>query len=88
MQRLHQCVLITSVIMGSWLGMQAVHELGHVIGAYATGGKVARVVLYPLTISRTELSENPHPLLVVWAWRPQHCACAAALCCVSSPVFA
>src|ERR1700757_3149752 len=47
--------------------MQAVHESGHVIGAWATGGRVARVVLNPLTISRTDLAENPHPLFVVWA---------------------
>jgi hypothetical protein len=46
--------------------MQAVHELGHVLGAWATGGRVARVVLHPLTISRTDLAENPHPLVVAW----------------------
>jgi len=65
--RLHQVVLIVSTILGSWLGMQDVHELGHVIGAWLTGGCVAKVVLHPLTISRTELAENPRPLLVVWA---------------------
>lgn len=29
MNRLHQVMLIVSTIAGSWLGMQAVHELGH-----------------------------------------------------------
>jgi len=47
--------------------MQQVHELGHVLGAAATGGRVERVVLHPLTTSRTDLSENPEPLVVVWA---------------------
>ncbi len=47
--------------------MQAVHEFGHVLGAWWTGGRVARVVLHPLTISRTDLADNPHPLVVVWA---------------------
>src|SRR3954451_22380263 len=47
--------------------MQAVHEFGHVLGAWLTGGRVARVVLHPLTISRTDLAENPAPLAVVWA---------------------
>jgi hypothetical protein len=47
--------------------MQAVHEFGHVLGAWCTGGKGAKVVLHPLTISRTELTRNPHPLWVVWA---------------------
>src|SRR5262245_48841865 len=47
--------------------MQAVHEAGHVLAALATGGRVARVVLHPLTISRTDLAHNPTPLTVVWA---------------------
>jgi hypothetical protein len=64
--RLHQGVLIVSAVLGSWLGMQAVHESGHVLGAYLTGGRISQVVLYPLTISRTDLSYNPCPLVVVW----------------------
>jgi hypothetical protein len=48
----------------SWLLMQAVHESGHVLGARLGGGTVAQVVLHPLTISRTDLAANPHPLLV------------------------
>jgi hypothetical protein len=65
--RLHRAILIGSTVLGSWLGMQAAHEAGHVLGAWATGGKVERVVLNPLTISRTDLDFNPHPLAVVWA---------------------
>jgi len=65
--RLAQAVLIVSTLVGSWLGMQDIHELGHVLGAWATGGHVERVVLHPLTISRTDLGDNPRPLLVVWA---------------------
>jgi hypothetical protein len=65
--RLHQALLILSTFLGSWLGMQAVHESGHVLGAWLTGGRVARVVLHPLTISRTDLAHNPSPLAVVWA---------------------
>src|SRR4051794_736819 len=65
--RLPQIVLIVSTLLGSWLGMQAVHESGHVLGAWLTGGRVTRVVLNPLTISRTDVAENPRPLLIVWA---------------------
>jgi Peptidase M50B-like len=65
-KRAHQGLLIVSVLLGSWLGMQAVHEAGHVLGATLSGGRVVRVVLHPLTISRTDLSENPHPLAVAW----------------------
>jgi hypothetical protein len=60
-------LLTVATIFASWLGMQAVHEAGHVLGASLTGGQVERVVLHPLTISRTDLSKNPHPLLVTWA---------------------
>ena len=67
MSRLPQLVLIVSTLLGSWLGMQAVHELGHVLGAWLTGGHVERVVLYPLTISRTDVAPNPQPLVVVWS---------------------
>ena len=47
--------------------MQVVHELGHCLGAWLTGGRVERVVVHPLTISRTDLAENPQPLIVAWA---------------------
>lgn len=50
-----------------WLTMMAVHEAGHVLSAWATGGTVERVVLHPLAISRTDLALNPHPVLVAWA---------------------
>src|SRR4051794_17898188 len=66
-QRLPQVVLILSTLLLSWLGMMSAHELGHVLGAWLTGGGVVRVVLHPLTISRTEVAPNPAPLLVVWA---------------------
>jgi hypothetical protein len=66
MHRFHQALLIASTLLVSWLGMQAVHEFGHVLGAWLTGGDVARVVLHPLTISRTDLAHNPQPLIVVW----------------------
>ncbi len=67
MNRLHQIILIASVILSSWLGMQAVHEFGHGLGARLSGGHVTKVVWHPLTISRTDLADNPHPHLVVWA---------------------
>jgi hypothetical protein len=66
-QRVHQAVLIVSTLLASWMGMQAVHELGHVVGAAISGADVVRVVLHPLTISRTDVGNNPKPLVVVWA---------------------
>ncbi len=67
MARLHQILLIGTFLPLCWLAMMAAHEFGHVAGAAITGGKVERVVLHPLTISRTDVSPNPHPLFVVWA---------------------
>ncbi len=66
MPRFYQLVFIVCLLALSWFGMMAVHEVGHVIGALATGGSVTRVVLYPLTMSRTDVLPNPHPGLVVW----------------------
>jgi len=67
MKRRDQVVLIVSFVGFSWLGMQAVHELGHVLGAWLTGGDIDKVVLHPLTISRTDVSYNPNPLVEIWA---------------------
>ncbi len=67
MIRTYQILLIFSVLGFSWLGMQAVHEVGHILGAILTGGTVTRVVLHPLALSRTEVSPNPGLLFVVWA---------------------
>jgi hypothetical protein len=65
--RVAQAVLIVAMLVASWLGMQAVHELGHVIGAVATGGRVTHVSLHPLSFSRTDVEPNPRPMVVVWA---------------------
>jgi hypothetical protein len=67
MMRVHQIVFVASTLALSWFGMMAIHETGHVLGAWLTGGSVAKTVLHPLTISRTDLSYNPRPLLVEWA---------------------
>ncbi|MDF1744059.1 MAG: M50 family metallopeptidase [Gimesia sp.] len=67
MPRFYQLLFSFSVLSGSWLAMMGVHELGHVIGGVLTGGTVSGVVMHPLMISRTDLSVNPHPAVVVWA---------------------
>jgi hypothetical protein len=67
MKRLDQFILIATFLAFSWLAMQAVHELGHVAGAWLTKAEVTKVALHPCIISRTDLGHNPHPLVVVWA---------------------
>jgi hypothetical protein len=67
MNRLSQLTFLASALVASWLGMQAIHELGHVLAAWATGGTVQQVVFHPLTISRTDVAPKPSPLVVAWA---------------------
>jgi hypothetical protein len=62
----YRLLLIGTFLPFCWLAMQAVHELGHISAALGTGGTVSQVVLHPLKISRTDLAENPHPLIVAW----------------------
>ena len=40
----HQFILIGSLLLLSWLARMVVHELGHVVGAWLTGGTFAKVV--------------------------------------------
>jgi hypothetical protein len=47
--------------------MQAVHELGHLLAAQATGGSVENVALHPFAISRTDFVDSRQPLLVIWS---------------------
>jgi hypothetical protein len=65
--RLRQFLLLITFIPWCWLAMMAVHEGGHVVAACITGATIERVVLHPLAISRTDLGDNPNPLLVSWA---------------------
>jgi Peptidase M50B-like len=64
--RVPQILLIVTFIGFSWLAMQVVHELGHVLVAHLTGAEATKVALHPLIVSRTDVAENPHPLAVVW----------------------
>src|SRR5689334_670919 len=50
----------------SWLGMLAVHELGHVVHAALSGGRVIRISFPLLGFSQTFVDPNPHPQFVAW----------------------
>ena len=66
LDRPFQVLLIVSILALSWLGMMVVHEFGHVVFAWLSGGSVTRVFLRPLEFSHTDLGANPHPLFVAW----------------------
>ena len=57
---------IVAVIYGSWLAMMAIHELGHILFAQLSGGKISLVYFRWNDFSRTDLVVNPHPLFVAW----------------------
>lgn len=63
-KRLSQIILICLLLCFSWLGMQAVHECGHILAAFFTGASIEKVKLNPLEFSQTVLSVNPYPLFV------------------------
>lgn len=64
--RVFQTLLIGSTLGFSWLMMMVVHEFGHMLHLWATGGSIAKVVLQPLDISTTIPISNPQPLVTVW----------------------
>lgn len=66
-KRLKQAILAITFLAFSWLAMQGVHELGHVLGALLTGGRPDKVYLHPLIISATAVFPNPHPVMVLWS---------------------
>lgn len=67
MQHVLHGAFLASLVLASWLGMQAIHEAGHVLGALAVGARVENVVLHPLTISRTDVAPHEQQLVVIWA---------------------
>lgn len=60
------CFLIAA-LASFWWPMMAVHEAGHCLAAWMTGGVVVAVELSPLAFSRTDVSPAPWPATVVWA---------------------
>ncbi len=55
------------ILYACWLGMMTIHECGHVLGTWISGGKSHRVVIPLIGFSRTDARINPHPLIEVWA---------------------
>lgn len=60
-------LLLAVAAIGFWYAMMIVHESGHMLAAWLSGGRVARVVLEPLGFSRTDLASNPRPRFVASA---------------------
>jgi hypothetical protein len=59
-------VVAIVICYATWLGMMAVHEFGHMIGAWLTGGRVVSVSIPVFGFSQTVVHPNPRELVVVW----------------------
>jgi len=64
--RFFQALLIAATTVASWLLMMAFHECGHVLNGWLSGATLLHVDLPPWGFSRTDFSENPHPLFTAW----------------------
>ncbi len=62
-----QTLLIVILISFCWLTIQATHEFGHITVVWLSGGSIDRVILHPMTFSRTDVKENPPPVFEVWS---------------------
>lgn len=87
MNRVFQSILIVATVIFAWLAMLAVHEFGHVLHAWLSGGGVQQVVLDPRTFSRTDVVLNPHPLWVAWGGVLWGCLIPLALWGVAAAAF-
>ncbi len=63
--------IATLLLLGSFAFaynvVSALHELGHVVGALATGGHPHSLVLHPFSTSSVEVSPDPRPLVTYGA---------------------
>ena len=57
--RLRTAAFLLLLAAFSWPAMMGIHEVGHVLGAWAGGGRVERVVWHPLLFSRTDVRPDP-----------------------------
>jgi hypothetical protein len=66
-----RAIILAAALYPCWLAMMAVHEAGHVLHAWASGGVVSAVRVPLAGFSITEFSSNPRPRFVAWggpAW--------------------
>jgi hypothetical protein len=67
MQRgVYRLCLAAAVLYATWMGMMAVHELGHMLHAWLSGGRVIEVRMPLLGFSQTIVHPNPRERFVVW----------------------
>ncbi len=64
--RFARALVMVTVLYGAWMGMMAVHELGHVLHAGMAGVRVERVSVPLWGFSRTDVAANARPAFIAW----------------------
>ena len=59
--------LLLGAFVSGQLAQRAVHELGHAIGTWVTGGEVYRIILHPFLEGRCEHSTTSFPMITTLA---------------------
>jgi hypothetical protein len=67
-------VLLIPFLYACWLAMMTVHEAGHILHAWLSGGVVERVSIPLVGFSQTFFSSNPRPGFVAWGGAVWGCA--------------
>lgn len=65
-QQTAAAVMLLAVSVWAWAAMLFTHELGHVVAAYASGGRVTSLELRPGRLGHTLVAPNPRPSVVLW----------------------
>lgn len=58
-------LLITAILC--WYPFMCLHELGHILSAQFTGGRIQEIILVPWKFSQTVIRHSHHPLIDAWA---------------------
>ena len=56
----------TGAVVVAYNGSMLLHEFGHVLHLWTSGGTVTRVFVSPIDVSYVFKGENPHPQWVAW----------------------
>ena len=54
------------LLAASWCVMTFVHESGHILGAWASGGTLQHADLAPWHLPHSSFDPDPHPLITLW----------------------
>jgi len=80
MMELKKSLMLLGAFAFGYNAAHAIHELGHALAAWATGGSVTRVMLHPFSWSKILYGEpSACPLLVEWAGAAFASACGLLL---------